>query len=116
MLALITYDGCLFSSLAYTCAAALVLFLAAFRPRFSLITLGNALLLSTVFVPYATNRLTIGTRVGWALWSANFFFFLVLLVRWTVPPNSQQPGLPVLVSLLGLVLYGLHVFVFSAVP
>jgi len=115
MLAYFTYDGCLYSSLAIPLLSAVWLVFLAFKPRFSLMVLGNAILLLTVFAPLATNRLSLGTRIGVAFWLADLLLFLVMLAR-SAMQNSRRDALAVLASLLGLVGYGLHVLVFSAVP
>jgi hypothetical protein len=109
------YDTLLFGTLFLAVVAAVFQMVIAFVPRFSLLAFCNALLLFTVFVPLATNRLTVGTQIGYALWFVNFVFLMALFVRWT---DLKQPkgGLPVIGSIVGLLAFGSHVFIFSACP
>jgi hypothetical protein len=111
-----SYDFCLFGSLYLAYAAAVLQLVLAFTPRFSVLTLGNALLLATAYAPLATNRLDLGSRVGFGLWLGNLVFVFVLFARWAAAGDSARAGLPVLGSLLGLAAFGLHVFVFASVP
>jgi hypothetical protein len=110
-----SYDFCLFGSLYLAYAAAVLQFVLAFTPRFSVLTLGNALLLATVYAPLATDRLDLGSQVGFGLWFGNLVFVFVLFARWSAG-DSARAGLPVLGSLVGLAAFGLHVFVFASIP
>jgi hypothetical protein len=105
------YGSCLF----FTAAAGL-LFVLAFTPKFSAVTLANALLLATAFVPLATDRLDVGTGAGWLLWQGNAALCVALLVPWAVPGYPGGGGRRVLVSLLGLTAFGVHDFLFMATP
>jgi hypothetical protein len=111
-----SYECLLFSSLYLACAAAVCQLVLAFIPRFSVIALGNGLLLTTVFVPLATNQLSLGTQIGTWLWFGNVCFYLLLLARWTVSPEAARAYLPMLGSLFGMLTFGLHVFLFAACP
>jgi hypothetical protein len=110
------YDFCLGWSLLLAGAAATVQFLLSFTPRFSVLTLANALLLAGVFVPVATNRLDLGTQAGGWLLLGNCLCFFLLMGRWAASPPSAKAGRPALASLFGLLAFGLHLFVFAACP
>ena len=110
------YSLLVFVSLVVVASAALAQFVLAFVPRFSVVTLGNAVLLALVWVPLATNSLVLGTRVGWCLFGGSVVCFLVLLVRWAEERGIGKTGPHVLTSLLGLLAFGFHVFLFSATP
>src|SRR5436190_1889290 len=106
------YSFCLFSPLSLCVLAAMAQLVAAFAPRFSLLALGNALLLLTVFTPLATNRLDLGTRVGCYLLLGNLLFCFLLMLRWGRNPTLPHAGTPAIISLIGLIAFGLHVLMF----
>ena len=111
-----SYDGCVGLSLLLGGAAAGVQFILAFTPRFSVLTLGNAVLLAGVFIPQATNRLDLGTQVGAWLLLGNCLCFFLLMGRWAAASPSAKAGRPALASLFGLLAFGLHLSVFAAMP
>jgi len=111
-----TFSQLLFGSLALGFAAAILQFILALTPRISLVALGNAVLLFLVFAPLATDKGGEGTQLGIWLWLGNLLFFLILLARWTQDGFSKKTGPPVLGSLVGLLAFGFHVFVFSSPP
>jgi hypothetical protein len=113
---LVNYDACLGLSLLLGGAAAGVQFVLAFTPRFSVLTLGNAVLLAGVFAPLTTNRLDLGTQVGGWLLLGNCLCFFLLMGRWATSCPSAKAGRPALASLSGLLAFGLHLFVFAACP
>lgn len=112
---MLDYGTLFFGTLAWSVITALAQLGLAFYPRFSWLALGNALMLLTVFVPLAINRLNDGTRVGWWLWLINGLFSTALAVRWSAKPRLKE-CLPVLGSVIGLLAFGSHVFIFSACP
>ena len=101
-------------ALAYVAAAAQAVL--AFVPRFSALTLVNALLLATAFVPLATNKRTLGTRIGGWLWVGNLVCFALLFARSATYNFDRKTALPASVSLCGLLAFGCHVVIFMAVP
>jgi hypothetical protein len=109
----LTYEQCLNSTLLLPYAAAAYLAGLVFAPRFSPLTLANVLLLSTAFLPTATDALTLGTQVGFWLWVANCGCSGALFWR---SKNTRWDGEAVFVSLSGTAAFGLHVLMFSACP
>ena len=107
------YDFFLLGPLCLAGCAAAILFVLAFTPRFSITVFGNALLLATVLLPLATNRLDVGTQVGVWLWLANCFLLVMLLVRWANQPQLRKA---VLASSVGVVAFGLHILFFASMP
>jgi hypothetical protein len=114
------YYSWLYGSLYVAFGAALVQVVLAFRPRFSGPTLVNAALLTTVFIPLATDRLDVGTRAGAWLWLANLISSWVLVVRlllrWANDDFTGRATPPAVVSVVDLLAYGFHVLVFSDPP
>jgi hypothetical protein len=77
---------------------------------------GAGILQFLAFAPLAKDKGGEGTQVGIWLWLGNLLFVLVLLARWAQDGFSKRTGPPVLGSLVGLLAFSLHVFVFSAPP
>jgi hypothetical protein len=113
MCGLLTYDELLYTSLVVALIAAATQLVLAFVPRFSALALGNAVALSTVLVP-----LSLGTCPGFLLWLANLLFFVLLLAVYldNETIGEEKSVLPVLGSGCGLLTFGAHVFLFTAVP
>jgi hypothetical protein len=125
-----SYDVFLYSTLYLAYVAATCQFLASFIPKFSPVSLVNALLLSTAYLPLAIawcgsflqfgawlsiDSYSLGCRAGIGLCLANYTCSLALGGEW-VRTERKEGGVPAIFSTLGLVAFCIHVFIFAACP
>jgi hypothetical protein len=110
------YEALFYGSLWSTLLIASAQLLLGVYPRLSVIGIGNAAMLFTVVAPLLINSLTLGTQVGTWLWFGNVVCFSIMLVSLAIKATAGQDARRLLFSGLGLVSFGIHVFIFAACP